>query len=399
MIPFSKPDVGPQEIEAIKEVVKSGWLCNGPKVAALEERVRLLSNADGCVCVDSCTGAMATVLRALGVRQGDEVITTPYTYTATAAVINHVGAKIVFCDLKPGTFEMDYDKLPGLITKNTKAIIPVDIGGKLCDYAAIMDAIRATQHLFTAGSELQDALGRIAIVADAAHSFSATQGDKVSGELADFTCFSFHVLKVITTGGEGGAIVWQPIPGIDSARIQYTLKLLSDAGQSKRGLAKEGNMWEYDVLFLGHNHIMTDIDAAMGMVQLDRLEGLAEKRMLVTMRYNDGLDGVARQMIDHLPKSKKYQSSMHLMIVEIEGGEDRRNAVFEEMYKAGIKCNVHYKPLPMFTAYKSLGYDIKGFPEAHNRFTKALSLPYHSKLRLEEVDYICEKLKIALEKT
>lgn len=398
MIQFSKPDVGPQEIAAIKEVVKSGWLTNGPVTEKLESRINTICKTDGCVCLDSCTGALATTLRALGVKEGDEVITTPYTYTATAAVIHHVGAKIVFCDLQPDSFEMDYQKLAELITPRTKAIIPVDIGGKLCDYNAIFDAVFDKRDLFVPESELQAAIGRITVIADAAHSFTSRYLDGLSGQFADFTCFSFHVLKVITTGGEGGAVVWQKIPGIDDERIKYTMKLLSDAGQSKRGLAKEGNMWQYDILFLGHNHIMTDIDAAMGMAQLDRLDGLIAKRAMVTERYNEGLKGVARQLIDHIPEDGTYQTAMHLMIVEIPGGEDQRNEVFNRMYNAGIKCNVHYMPLPMFTAYKSLGYDIKDFPEAYNRFTKVLSLPYHSKLRLEEVDYICEQLKIALQK-
>lgn len=398
MIPFSKPDVGMAEIEAMKEIVKSGWLTNGPVAEKLEDRITEMTRTDCCVCLDSCTGALVTTLRALGVKEGDEVITTPYTYTATAAVINHVGAKIVFCDLQPDSFEMDYQKLADLITPRTKAIIPVDIGGKICDYNAIYDAVFDKRELFVPESELQAAIGRITVIADAAHSFHARQGEGLSGEFADFTCFSFHVLKVITTGGEGGAIVWQKIPGIDDERIKYTMKLLSDAGQSKRGLAKEGNMWEYDILFLGHNHIMTDIDAAMGMAQLDRLPSLETKRTTVTQRYNEGLEGVARQLINHLPEDGSYRSAMHLMIVEIPGGEERRNEVFNRMYEAGIKCNVHYKPLPMFTAYKSLGYDIKDFPEAYNRFTKVLSLPYHSKIRLEEVDYICETLKNVLQK-
>lgn len=398
MIQFSKPDVGPQEIAAMKEVVKSGWLTNGPVTEKLESRINTICKTDGCVCLDSCTGALATTLRALGVKEGDEVITTPYTYTATAAVIHHVGAKIVFCDLQPDSFEMDYQKLAELITPRTKAIIPVDIGGKLCDYNAIFDAVFDKRDLFVPESELQAAIGRITVIADAAHSFTSRYLDGLSGQFADFTCFSFHVLKVITTGGEGGAVVWKGIPGIDDERIKYTMKLLSDAGQSKRGLAKEGNMWQYDILFLGHNHIMTDIDAAMGMAQLDRLDGLIAKRAMVTERYNEGLKGVARQLIDHIPEDGTYQTAMHLMIVEIPGGEDQRNEVFNRMYNAGIKCNVHYMPLPMFTAYKSLGFDIKDFPEAYNRFTKVLSLPYHSKLRLEEVDYICEQLKIALQK-
>ena len=398
MIPFSRPDAGPQEYAALKEVIASGWLTNGPQVARLEDRIQLMTGTDGCVCLDSCTGAMATVLRALGVKPGDEVITTPYTYTATAAVIHHVGAKIVFCDLAKGSFEMDYKKLPELITPRTKAIIPVDIGGVPCDYNAIYDAIFEKRDCFIPESELQDAIGRITVIADAAHSFSAKSWDCVVGQLADFTCFSFHVLKPITTGGEGGAIVWRGIPQIDTERIRYTLKLLSDAGQTKRGISKEGAGWEYDILYLGHNHIMTDMDAAVGMVQLDRLEGMTEKRIHITRRYESALKGVAKPLIKHLPKDGKYQSAMHLMIVEIPGGENRRNAVYDAMHDAGINCNVHYKPLPMMTAYKSLGYNIKDFPEALERFTKVLSLPYHSRLRLEEVDYICEQLKIALQK-
>lgn len=397
-IPFSMPDVGNLEIEAMAEVVRSGWLTKGQKVVELEDRIASRLDVGGCVCVDSCTGALATVLRLLSIGPGDEVITTPYTYTATAAVIHHVGAKIVFCDLAKDSLEMDYGKLPDLITERTKAIIPVDIGGKLCDYNAIYDAIFAKKELFKPNSVMQEAMGRMAVIADAAHSFSACQSDAASGELADFTCFSFHVLKVITTGGEGGAIVWHPIEGVNNGQIKYTLKLLADAGQTSRGEGKLDNGWEYDVALLGHNHIMTNVDAAMGMAQLDRLEGMAQRRIIATLRYRKGLKGVARMMIEHLPKDKSYQSAMHLMLVEIPGGEERRNAVYREMDKAGIKCNVHYKPLPMFTAYKSLGYDIKDFPEAVGAFQKVLSLPYHSRLRRDEIEYICDTLKSVLQK-
>lgn len=397
-IPFSMPDVGQVEIDAMSEVVRSGWLTKGHVVNELERRIESRLDVGGCVCVDSCTGALATVLRLLDIGPGDEVITTPYTYTATAAVIHHVGAKIVFCDLAKDSFEMDYEKLGDLITPRTKAVIPVDIGGKMCDYKKLIEILDAKNGCFEPSGVLQNMIGRVAVVADAAHSFSATQGSIASGEAADFTCFSFHVLKVITTGGEGGAIVWKPIEGINDQQIKYTLKLLADAGQTSRGEGKLENGWEYDVALLGHNHIMTNIDAAMGMVQLDRLEGMAQRRIITTLRYRDHLKGVAKMMIEHLPKDGSYQSAMHLMLVEIPGGEERRNAVYREMDKAGIKCNVHYKPLPMFTAYKSLGYDIKAFPEAIGAFQKVLSLPYHSRLRHEEVEYICDTLKTVLQK-
>lgn len=399
-IGFGCPDVGSQEIEEIKAVVQSGWLTNGPKTEVFEKRIASIGNADGCVCFDSCTGALVTVLRMLGIGPGDEVITTPYTYTATAAVINHVGAKIVFCDLTPVGFEMDYNRLPDLITERTKAVIPVDIGGKLCNYDHLYEALEVKRHLFKANSKMQEAFGRPIVVADAAHSFSASQkysGDtKMSGELADFTCFSFHVLKVITTGGEGGAAVWKPVNGIDSSAIWYTLKLLGDHGQTLRNKEKAANKWEYDIEYLGHNHIMTDMDAAMGMAQIDRLESLAGKRAIVTYLYDQALDGKVDRMIEHLPKDGRYQSAMHLYPVRIHGGEDRRNAVFDKMYEAGVRCNVHYKPLPMFTAYKRLGFRIEDYPEAHLCFSEEMTLPFHSRLKREQVEFIIETLLKAI---
>lgn len=401
-IPFGSPDVGRQELDEIRGILESGWLTNGPKTKEFEKKIASISHADGCVCFDSCTGALVTTLRMLGIGPGDEVITTPYTYTATAAVINHVGAKIVFCDLAPDSFEMDYDKLADLITERTKAVIPVDIGGKMCDYRRLFHAIDSRRHLFKANTPVQEAFNRPVVVADAAHSFSASKkidGESVmSGELADFTCFSFHVLKVITTGGEGGAVVWKQIPGIDTSSIWYTLKLLGDNGQTLRNTKSSGNKWEYDIQYLGHNHIMTDIDAAMGMVQLDRLEALAGKRAIITYLYDQAFFGKVERMIEHLPADESYQSSMHLYPVRIPGGEERRNAVFERMYQLGVCCNVHYKPLPMFTAYKRLGFLMEDYPEAYRRFSEELTLPYHSKLTRMQIEIITKSLLQAVEK-
>lgn len=397
-IKFASPDVTKQELKAIKEVLESGWLTNGPVVRQFEEQVAKRSHCDRAVAMDSCTAAMEMTLRALGIGPGDEVITTPYTYSATAEVIRNTGAKIVFVDLDETSFEMDYQKVGEAITEKTKAVMPVDIGGKLCNYPALRKVLEEKADIFKPSNEIQIALSRVAIVADAAHSFGAEMYELVSGEWADFTCFSFHVLKCITTGGEGGAVVWKDIPGIDNDDLETKLRLLADHGQTSRSKSKG---WEYDIALFGYNHIMTNVDAAMGMVQLERFHEIWEKRMEVTVRYDKLFEQAlsCEPMIQHF--GADYTSAMHLYPIRLKtpaymgekGHELWRNSMYKELRDAGIPCNVHYKPLPMMTAYKNAGFDIADYPNAYNRYRSLLTIPYHTGLTADQQDYIVRMIE------
>ena len=376
MITFSTPDISMAEVKRVEDAIDTRWLTNGPTVREFERRIAKLSRCDRAVAYDSCTGAMEMALRALGIGPGDEVITTPYTYSATAEVIRNVGARIVFVDLGNG-FEMDYEKVAEAMTERTKAIMPVDIGGKLCDYQSIMAAaISFGGGRFKPSSPLQEAIGRPTIVADAAHSFRATMDGKVCGQFADFTCFSFHVLKNITTGGEGGAVVWRDFKGVDNDALETTLRLLGDHGQTSRDKSKG---WEYDIALFGYNSIMTNLDAAMGLAQLDRFNELLTKRAAVTAKYDDLFkDAVSvRPLIRHFGENSL--SAMHLYPIRLPDGVDR-DKVYLRLMEAGVSCNVHYKPLPMMTAYKNIGFDIKGFSMAFDMFKNLLTIPYHTEL-------------------
>lgn len=402
-IAFSIPDLTQKEIDLIGETVNTRWIANGPKVREFEKRIAKKSFCDRAVAFDSCTGAMELTLRAIGIGPGDEVITTPYTYSATAEVIRNVGAKIVFVDLDGKSFEMDYQKVADAITSHTKAIMPVDIGGKPCDYDAIYQAIESKRSLFVPESPVQEAVRRVAVVADAAHSFQAWNGEKTTGEFADFTCYSFHVLKNITTGGEGGAVVWRDIPGYDNDGLEQTLRLLGDHGQTSRDKSKG---WEYDIALFGYNSIMTDIDAAMGLAQLDRFPELHGKRMKVTALYDlmfasygDG----AKPLVNHIGLSKdgdiEYCSAMHLYPVRLPERiepESGRNMVYHKLKDLGIPCNVHYKPLPMMTAYKRIGFDIKDFPNAYDMYASLLTIPYHTELTPDQQEYIVRNIQKAV---
>lgn len=398
MIPFAKPDITGKEAFAAKETLLSGWLTTGPNVKRFAARLAEFCDADHAVCYDSCTAALEMSLRALGVGPGDEVITTPYTYSATAEVIRNVGARIVFCDLRPGTFEMNYSVLPDLITAKTKAVIPVDIGGVPCNYGELLGAISSKASLYHPSTPLQKSIGRVAIVADAAHSFGATWGIWKVGAIADFTCFSFHVLKSITTGGEGGAIVWRNFDNIDNARLEYRLALLGDHGQTEKGISGEkGRAWEYDIALFGYNHIMTDIDASIGLAQLDRFSEIMKAREALTHEYYATLPDCVEPCIQHFGPG--YTSAMHLFPVRIPGYEEyERNRVFAEMLDAGVSCNVHYKPLPMFTAYIRAGFDIWDYPVAYDTFKNLITLPYHTSMSHDDIELVCDALRKAVEK-
>lgn len=410
-IRFATPDVGWKEIRNIRKTVDSRWLTAGPTVRRFERRIAEMSGCDRAVCFDSCTGAMEMTLRALGIGPGDEVITTPYTYSATAEVIRNVGATIVFVDLTPNSFEMDYQKVKDAITERTKAVIPVDYGGKMCDYESLYRAIYDRDEVFRPSNEQQRMMGRIAVIADAAHSFGAEKENCMSGEYADFTCFSFHVLKNVTTGGEGGAVVWGSRRFLgDSDDMEKKLRLFGDHGQTSRD---KNNGWEYDIALFGYNSIMTDMDAAMGLAQLDRFEEIKQKRIDVTATYDALFDElnehgfIIRPMIRHF--GMNYTSAMHLYPVQLpestsvrffqfrdEAQEIYRNAVWRYMKDAGVPCNVHYKPLPMMTAYKQAGFDIKDYPNAYKTYASLLTIPYHTELTEEEQRYIVSKLKEAV---
>lgn len=392
-IPFSPPDITDAEINNVVEVLKSGWITTGPKTKEFERRIANYCNTEKAVCLNSATACLELTLRVLGIGEGDEVITSAYTYTASASVINHVGAKIVLIDTKKDSFEMDYDKLPELINEKTKAIIPVDLAGVMCDYDKLYEVINSNKHKFNPSNKIQKAIGRIAVVADGAHSFGAVLNDKVSGEVADFTSFSFHAVKNLTTS-EGGAVTWKTINGVDSEEIYKRYMILSLHGQTKDALAKSGiGSWEYDILEPAYKCNMTDIFAAIGLAQLDRYEEILKYRRELIELYDNELSE-----IDNLVSLKHYtnnsRSSGHLYIIRLIGKSlEERNKIIEELGLRGIASNVHYKPLPLLTAYKNLGFDIKNYPNAYDMYKNEITLPLNSVLTKEEVKYICSNLK------
>lgn len=393
-ISFSRPDVSELEMRRVVDAIDSRWLTAGPIVHDFERRIAHASKCDRAVAYDSCTGAMEMALRVLGIGKGDEIITTPYTYTATAEVIRNVGAKIVFVDLADDSFEMDYDKVAEAVTAKTKAVIPVDIGGKLCDYPTLLSKLGEKKKLFKPANALQESIGRVAVISDSAHSFGAKLSGKVCGEFADFTCFSFHVLKNITTGGEGGAIVWKDFQSIDNDKLESVLRLLGDHGQTTRDKSKG---WEYDIELFGYNSIMTNLDAAMGIAQLARLDAINKRRETVTRRYDKLFEGCNTiPLIQHF--GSDYKSAMHLYPVKVsEADGERRNRIYFYLRDKGIPCNVHYKPLPMMTAYKNIGYDISNYPNAFRMFSGLLTIPYHSELTEDQQTYVAETIKKAVE--
>lgn len=392
-IKFATPDISTNEITGVAEAIETRWLTNGPKVREFEKRIADASFCSRAVAFDSCTGAMEMALRVLGIGEGDEVITTPYTYSATAEVIRNVGATIVFVDLDGKSFEMDYEKVAAAITERTKAVMPVDIGGKLCDYRSLFAAVISQKEKYRPVNALQSSIGRVAIVADAAHSFRASGEYEWRG---DFVCYSFHVLKNLTTGGEGGAVVWKEFEGVDNDSIETTFRLLGDHGQTSRDKTKG---WEYDIALFGYNSIMTNIDAAMGIEQLDRFERINEKRIEVTKTYDRLFEGVteASPLIQHF--GNDYQSAMHLYPIRLNGSagtNEGRNRVYHILRESGIPCNVHYKPLPMMTAYKNIGYDIADYPNAYAMFESLLTIPYHTELTEEQQIYIVDCIRKAV---
>lgn len=392
-IPFSPPDITEAEISEVAEALRSGWITTGPRTKEFERRITAETGAAGTVCLNSATAAMELCLRVLGIGPGDEVITTAYTYTASASVIYHVGATIRMVDTNEDNFEMNLEQLAETINENTKAIIPVDIAGLTCDYKSIYEVIESKKDVFKANpeSEYQKTLGRIAIVADAAHSFGARDGDVMSGNLADFNCFSFHAVKNLTTA-EGGAVTWSSTLGFDSDELYQAFQLLSLHGQSKDALAKmQLGAWEYDIVSPAYKCNMTDIMAALGLIQLDRYPGLLERRREIVKKYDEAF--VAQGWKPLLHQQGSRVSSRHLYLLQIPGlNETKRNALIVKMAEEQIATNVHYKPLPMMTAYRKLGFDIADYPKAYAHYEKVITLPLHTLLTDEDVERIIEAM-------
>lgn len=388
-IKFSPPDISQEEINQVVETLKSGWITTGPKTKEFENKIADYLGTKKSVCLNSATACMEMALRILGIGPGDEVITSAYTYTASASVIAHVGAKIVLCDIAENSFEMDYDKLSQLITEKTKVIIPVDIGGVPCDYDRLIKILEDKKSLFKPKNKRQERIGRLAIVSDSAHSFGATYKGKHVANYADMTSYSFHAVKNLTTA-EGGALTWRDRVFEDDEEIYTELQLLSLHGQSKDALSKmKLGAWEYDIVAPNYKCNMTDIMAGLGLAQLKRHESLLNRRKEIIERYNKGFENSRIKALVHFTEDKK--STGHLYIVNIEGmGEEERNTFIEKMAEGKIATNVHYKPLPMHTAYKNLGFDIKDFPNSYKRYTNEVTLPLHTLLTDEDVDRIID---------
>lgn len=389
-ISFSPPDITDEEIKEVSEALKSGWITTGPKTKELERQVATFCDTKRAVCLNSQTACAEMTLRLLGIDKDDEVITSAYTYTASASVVCHVGAKLVLIDTQRDSLEMDYSGLENAINENTKVIIPVDIAGIPCDYEKIFDIVERKKHLFRPENEIQKAIGRVIVMADTAHSFGANYKGKHAGCIADFSCFSFHAVKNLTTA-EGGAVTWRDIEGIDNEDIYKKYQLLSLHGQSKDALAKtQLGAWEYDIIGAWYKCNMTDVAAGMGLAQIKRYKGLLDRRREIIKKYDISFKQLGINVLEHY--TDKYSSSGHLYITRIPGITlEERNEIIIKMAESGIACNVHYKPLPMMTAYKNIGFSIENYPNAYKQFANEITLPLHTKLTDEEVQYVIEQ--------
>ena len=389
IVKFSPPDISDVEINEVIDALKSGWITTGPKTKEFERKIADFCGVNKAVCLNSQTACAEMALRILGIGEGDEVIVPAYTYTASASIVCHVGAKLVFCDVQEDSLEMDYDQMESLITENTKVIIPVDLAGIPCDYDRIYEIVERKKDLFKPSNDIQRAMGRISVNADGAHAFGAKANGKMIGSIADFTAFSFHAVKNLTTA-EGGALTWRTIEGIDDEEIYHQLQLFSLHGQNKDALAKTKlGAWEYDIKGAWYKCNMTDIQAAIGLGQLSRYEGILERRKDIIRRYDEACQSIGIEVLNHF--TDQHQSSGHLYITRIPGITlEQRQEIIVKMAERGIACNVHYKPLPMMTAYKELGFDIKDYPRAYERFANEITLPLHTCLTDEDVDYVIE---------
>ena len=389
---FSPPDITEREIEEVVDTLRSGWITTGPKTKLFEQKLAEFSHTSKAVCLNSATACAEMALRALGIGPGDEVITTAYTYTASASVVCHVGAKLVLVDTAKNSHEMDYDKLEATITDKTKAVIPVDLAGIMCDYDRIFEILERKKNLFQPANELQRKIGRVAVIADGAHALGAEKEGKRCGEVADFTSFSFHAVKNLTTA-EGGALVWRDIEGVDNEELYKQFMLFSLHGQSKDALAKtQLGAWEYDIIAPYFKCNMTDIMASIGLAQLERYPSILERRKTLIEMYDRELEGENVRHLQHY--GKDFASSGHLYITHVLGKtREECNAIITKMAEKGIATNVHYKPLPMLTAYKNLGFDIQDYPNAYELFSNEITLPLHTKLTDEEAEYVIKSFK------
>lgn len=389
-IPFSPPDISELEIQNVTDALRSGWITTGHRTKKLEQQLADYIGTKKCVCLNSQTACAEMTLRILGVGSGDEVITCAYTYTASASIICHVGAKVVLIDTQKDSLEMDYNKVEAAINENTKAIIPIDLGGIPCNYDRLFEIVEKKRDLFRPSTPIQKAIGRVAIVADTAHSLGAKLNGKMAGSIADFSSFSFHAVKNFTTA-EGGALAWRTIPSINDEDIYHQLQLLSLHGQSKDALTKtQLGAWEYDIVGTWYKCNMTDIMAAMGLAQFARYAGILERRKEIVARYDAAFKPLGIEVLPHY--TREYQSSGHLYITRVpDVTTEQRNEIIIKMAEEGVACNVHYKPLPMYTAYKELGFNIKDYPNAYAQFANEITLPLHTSLTDEQVEYVIEK--------
>lgn len=387
---FSPPDITEEEIQEVAEALRSGWITTGPRTKQLEKNIAQWIGVGKCVCLNSQTACAEMALRVLGIGAGDEVIVPAYTYTASASVVAHVGANIVMVDSQKDCLEMDYDALESAITEKTKAIIPVDLAGIPCDYDRIFKIVEKKKHLFRPSNRMQEAMGRIAVCADTAHAFGAKRNGQMAGSIADFSSFSFHAVKNFTTA-EGGALTWKSIPGIDNEELYHQIQLLSLHGQSKDALAKTKlGAWEYDIVDTYYKCNMTDVAAAIGLKQFERYPNMLKRRREIIERYDEALKPVGVQTLCHYTAVR--ESSGHLYLSRVPGiTTEQRNEIIIKMAEQGVACNVHYKPLPMHTAYKKLGFDIADYPNAYAQFANEITLPLHTRLTDAEVEYVIEK--------
>lgn len=388
-IPFSPPDISEKEIEAVSEALRSGWITTGPRTKELERQMAEFTGTKRGACLNSATACMETALRLFGIGAGDEVIVPAYTYTASASVVCHVGASLKLIDVQEGTYHLDYDELEAAITEKTKAVIPVDIAGVMVDYDKIRAILERKKALFKPANDYQEALGRVLILADSAHGYGASRNGHKSGQCADFTSFSFHAVKNFTTG-EGGGLVWRELDGIDDEEIYKKIMLMSLHGQSKDALAKTKlGAWEYDIIAPLYKCNMTDITAAIGLAQMTRYEGMLARRKQMINMYTEGIKADDVECLCHY--TDEYSSSGHLFLTRLLGRDvEDRNQFIIRMAEAGIATNVHYKPLPMHTAYKQLGFDIKDFPKSFEMYHNEVTLPLYTNLTDEQIEYVIE---------
>lgn len=390
-IPFSPPDVGIEELKEIEKVINSGWITTGPRTKELEQRIAEYCHTDKAVCLNSATACLEGILRVLGIGPGDEVITSAYTYTASASPVLHIGAKLVLVDTAKDSFEMDYEAVAKAINVNTKAIISVDIAGIMCDYKKLFEIVEAKKNIYNPNTNLQKSIGRIAIIADSAHGFGAKTKIagiwKNSGQVADFTSFSFHAVKNFTTA-EGGALTWREIAGIDNEELYKEFMLYSLHGQSKDALAKtQLGAWEYDIVYPAYKCNMTEVAAGMGLAQIRRYEAMLERRKEIIEKYDNAMEKLGIEHLNHY--NNVSYSSGHLYLTRIPKiSIEERNSIIVKLAEQGIATNVHYKPLPMMTAYKNLGFNIKDYPNAYYQFANEITLPLNTKLSDEDVEYV-----------